>query len=403
MRPVYLYLTPFFPGPGTWRGAFSLDFVRALAAEGRYDVRVFVPGHGPDYDVGGVRVCRFREWRLPSMMFPLLFARRNGRAFLRALRARGIDPAAVAVCHANTPCYGPYALALKAANPRALALLHHHFLDSYGLALGRALRRCFLHKLLHYFLFRRMHARLDGHVFPSEAARRAFLAVPDASWTDFPDYRRQMRGLGWCPPPRIRAACVLRNGVDPARFAPGARPPHAGFVIGCVANLTPQKDPLTLLRALDLIRGDLGDWRLRLIGTGPLLRACQAFVRRRGLADRVDFEPERPHDALPDFYRALDLFVLPSRFDAFPCACAEAAACGVPFIACREGQGAAELIPPEDRARWLARPHDPADLADKILRFARERPPQRIALPLPLPALLPPFLAWLQTLRKPHP
>ena len=401
-RPLYLYVTPFFPGPETWRGAYSLDFVRALARLGPYDVRVFVPGRGPDYEVGGVRVCRFREWRLPSMMFPLLFARRNGAAFLRALRARGIDPADVAVCHANTAPYAPYALAVRRANPAALALLHHHFLDSYGLALGRALRRCCLHKLLHYFLFRRVHARLDGHVFVSEAARRAFLAVPDASWTDWPDYRRQMRGLAWCPSPTVRATCVLRNGVDTDRFTPDGRIPHAGLVIGCVANLTEQKDPLTLLRALDLARDDLGDWRLRLIGTGPLLRACRDFVRERGLGDRVAFEAERDHDALPAFFRALDLFVLPSRFESFGCVCAEAAACGTPFVACR-GAGAAELLPPEDRDHWLVPPHDPAALAEALRRFARERPAQRLALPLSFDATLPPFLRWLDTLPKARP
>ena len=103
MKPVYLYITPFFPGPDTWRGAYSLDFVRALTRLSDYDVRVVIPGRGPDYEMDGIPVIRLPEWRLPSMMFPLLFARRNGRALLRALRDRGIAPAHIAVCHANTP------------------------------------------------------------------------------------------------------------------------------------------------------------------------------------------------------------------------------------------------------------------------------------------------------------
>lgn len=402
MKPVYLYITPFFPGPDTWRGAYSLDFVRALARLSNYDVRVVIPGRGPDYAIDGIPVIRLREWRLPSMMFPLLFARRNARALLRALRDRGIAPARIAVCHANTPPYAPYALVVRRANPAARALLQHHFLDSYGLALGRILRRSFLHRLLHYFLFRRIHAQLDGHIFISEANRRAFLAVPDATWTDWPDYRRQMRGLSWCPSPAIRAAYILRNGVDTARFNPAGRTPHTGLVLGCVANFTPQKDHLTLLRALDLARNDLGDWHLRLIGTGPTLRDCQTFVREHALQDRVTFEPERPHSELPAFYRALDLLVLPGRFEAFGCVCPEAHACGTPFITCSNA-GAAELIPPADRDRWLVPPHDPAALAAALRRFAHTRPPQTLTLPLSFDTLLPPFLSWLHSLPKATP
>ena len=400
MRPVYLFVTPFYPGPGTWRGAYSHDLVRALAATGRYEVRVFVSGRGPDYVYDGVRVHRFGEWRLPSMMFPLLFARRNGRAFLRAVVRAGVDVGDVAVCHANTACYGPYALAVRGANPRAVALLHHHFLDSYGLALGRALRRCWAHRALHFWLFRRLHARLDGHVFVSELARRSFLAVPDASWTDWADYRMQMRGLGWCPSPRIRASFVLRNGVDTARFnaAGRVRAPHAGFVMGCVANLTEGKDPLTVLRAVALARGRLGEWRLRVVGSGPLSARCRAFVRAEGLEGRVSFEGERDHARLPDFFRGLDLFVLPSRFEAFGCVFAEAWSCGTPFIAC-EGTGPEELIRPEDRRLWLCRPGDAADLAEKIVRFARERPVQRLAAPVAFSETLPPFLDWLESRR----
>ena len=207
-----------------------------------------------------------------------------------------------------------------------------------------------------------------------------------------------MRGLGWCPPPRIRAAYVLHNGVDTARFNAIGRAPHAGFVMGCVANFIATKDPLTLLRAVAKIRDDLGNWRLRMVGSGPFLAQCRAFVREQGLEGNVAFETEVDHARLPDFYRALDLFVLPSFFEAFGCVFTEAWACGTPFIAC-DGGGAAELIRPEERSLWLARPRDPADLAAKILRFYRERPAQTLVGPVAFGDLLPPFLRWLEARR----
>ena len=133
MKPLYLYISPFFPTPESWRGGYALDFVHALRDSGRYDVRVLVPGRGPDYTLDGIPVIRFREWRLPSMVLPFLFVRRNAAALLRTLRDHAIDPAAIAVCHANTPFVAPYALALRARNPHVRAILHHHFLDFFAL------------------------------------------------------------------------------------------------------------------------------------------------------------------------------------------------------------------------------------------------------------------------------
>ena len=69
--------------------------------------------------------------------------------------------------------------------------------------------------------------------------------------------------------------------------------------------------------------------------------------------------------------------MLPSVFEGFGCVYTEAHACGVPFIAC-EGQGMDDLICPEERSLWLCKPHDPDDLARKILHFCEKRPVQRL-------------------------
>ena len=75
MNPIYIVVTPFFPSPETWRGAYCYDFVKALMRTGKYDVRVFVPGNGADYDYQGVHVYRFPVKYLPSNVFPVLFRR----------------------------------------------------------------------------------------------------------------------------------------------------------------------------------------------------------------------------------------------------------------------------------------------------------------------------------------
>jgi hypothetical protein len=60
-RPVYLYMTPFFPSPKTWTGGFCLDAVKALKADGRYEVVVMTAeDFGGDYEIDGVKVFQFR-------------------------------------------------------------------------------------------------------------------------------------------------------------------------------------------------------------------------------------------------------------------------------------------------------------------------------------------------------
>lgn len=397
-HPIYLVVTPLFPSPDSWRGAYCYDFVQALRRIGRYDVRVFVPGAGPDYDYQGVHVCRFPVRKLPSAILPLLFAQWNVHSFLRKLRAEGVSPSDVVVCHGHTASCGVYPLAVKRLNPKCLTLLHHHDLASFGLNTGR-LRHVWFHKVINFFQLRRMHDRMDAHVFLSRKSEESFGSVPDASWSLYGDYRRQMRGLGLFRPVGIKQAIVLHNGVDRHQFKPVDRSHHDGFVMGCIANFEVLKDHRSLLEALSRIRDELGDWRLRLIGSGPTLAACKAYVAEHGMQERVSFETEVDHTQLPEFYRSLDLFVLPSYFEGFGCVFTEAWACGTPFITC-EGQGMDDMILPEERRLWLCKPMNPADLTEKILHYYKNRPEQHMTGPIDIDVLVPRFVEQVEALRK---
>lgn len=369
---TYLYVTPFFPTPGNWRGAYCLDFVKAAARTGRYRVEVFREGDGRDYEVDGVVVHTFRARHLPSNVFPSLFARGNARCFLESVRRAGIDLKDVAVCHGNTAFTIHYPLAVKAVNPRCLTVLHHHDLASFGLNNGR-LRHLWPYNMIQFPVLRRLHERYDIHVFVSEASRRNFLSAPKTDST-YADYRRQMRGLPYRGV-RIRRSVILHNGVDGTLFnASGKASGRAdSFVIGCVGNFEKLKGQMTLLEAVERI----GHRRIRVVflGSGPELARCRSFAERHGID--AEFRSEVRHEELPSFYRGLDLFALPSAFEGFGCVYTEAHACGAPFIACR-GQGTDDIIPAEDRGKWLCEPRNPADLADRIAGYREHRWEQRL-------------------------
>ena len=395
--PLYLVVTPFFPAPDCWRGAYCYDFVRALMRTGRYDVRVFVPGKGEDYDYQGIHIYRFREKMLPSATLPFLFARRNQKAFLKKIAAVGIDCSQVSVCHGHTAFFGIYPLAVKQMNPRCLTMLHHHDPASWGLNQGM-LRHFYPHKVLNFLLLRKIHEQLDCHVFISEVVKNSFLSVPDASWSCYSEYRREMSGLQFFGCANLKQTVILHNGVDTGIFASGEKK-SPGFTIGCVANFGDWKSQITLLQAVNLLKTEFPELKVRFIGSGECLADCQQYVATSKLENMVSFEAERDHRQLPEFFRSLDLFVLPSYFEGFGCVFTEAYSCGVPFITC-EGQGMDDLILPEERNLWLCPPMDFHALTDRIRQYFLHRPVQHLSGPVDIDTLVLEFTQQIAKMKK---
>src|SRR4051812_19405466 len=71
---------------------------------------------------------------------------------------------------------------------------------------------------------------------------------------------------------------------------------------------------------------------LRIVGDGPERSRLQAQVVRLGLSGAVEMFGWVEHAALPDFLRGLDIFAVPSTWEGFGVAAAEASACGLPIV-----------------------------------------------------------------------
>lgn len=379
MPKRYIYVTPFFPSAMSWRGAYCLDFVKAMKRLGKYDVSVFVPGSGEDYEIDGVTVHTFPVKVLPSNVFPFLYSGYNRRSFLNALQRNGIDVKEIAVCHANTATFGIYPLAVKMLNPGCLTLLHHHDLQPFGLNNG-VLCHFWPYNVIQFPLLRRIHDQIDCHVFISRKAEESLRCAPDAGWTDFAYYRKQMRGLGFYRPAKIKRSLILHNGVDTSIFGRKQTVQDGScFTIGCIGNFLELKGQIDLLAAMKVIGREIGDWKVKFVGSGKMLPDCRRFAVENGFADKVEFLSEVKHEMLADFYRELDLFVLPSWFEGFGCVFLESWSCGVPFITCK-GQGIEDMIPAGDCEKWLCNPRDPDDVAEKILSYYRSRYQQNLTV-----------------------
>lgn len=372
-KPIYLYITPFFPSPESWRGGYCLDAVKAIMRDGRYDVRVIAEGTGDNYEWDGIKVHRMRRLVAPCGLVPFLLAPINNLLFRRTLKRMGIKPDDVAVCHANTTEFGHYAAWFKRMNRSATAIIQMHFSYNFSLASGR-LGVVPLHASLLYLYYRHVCEKVDILAFVSKMAcdtfGKRFTNTPE---DDIKDVRSQLLFGRFMRDIRLPKRMVVYNGVDQDLFYPKPRNSHEGFTIGCVANFQPLKDHMTLLKAANILKDKIDGLMVRLMGSGATLQACRKYVADNALEKVVRFEKEVDHRSLPDFYRELDLFVLPSRIEGFGCVYAESLACGTPFICCRDA-GIAELVSDE----WKIAPLDATELADKILAYGNTRQEQHL-------------------------
>jgi glycosyltransferase involved in cell wall biosynthesis len=150
---------------------------------------------------------------------------------------------------------------------------------------------------------------------------------------------------------------TIYNGV-PDRALVQVPRPSEGPVVGTLARLDQQKGLDVLIEALAL----LPDATALLVGDGaerePLVRQAAA----QGVDDRLVVTGWR-EDAR-DYLTAMDVFVLPSRFEGLPLSVPEAMLAGLPVVASDVGSVGEAVI--DGETGCLVAPNDPHALAEAV-------------------------------------
>ena len=163
---------------------------------------------------------------------------------------------------------------------------------------------------------------------------------------------------------------VILHGIDTEKFNPAIdknilrrslNMPEA-TLIGCYGRIRHQKGTDVFVDSMIELLPEFPD-AIALV-MGRVTKKHQGFfdnlrkkVMDKNLEERILFLPEAPVHAMADWYRILDLFVAPQRWEGFGLTPLESMACGVPVIATDVGAfdeiidegNTGILIPPNDK------------------------------------------------------
>lgn len=170
---------------------------------------------------------------------------------------------------------------------------------------------------------------------------------------------------------------VVPNGVNLKKFDPVINYPDVKaaygipehhLVVGYIARMTLQKDPVGMIRAFAQVRQWVSPITLLMIGDGELKKAAMDTARQLGLDGHVIFDGFRQD--VPAVLQAVDIYCLPSLWEGFPIGLLEAMAMGKAVIA-SDVDGTREALK-HDENGLLVPAQDPSILATAIMRLATD-------------------------------
>ena len=340
---TYLVVTPFFPSNESFVGSYIFDQLNEIRKQSNLDIELVkiasLFSDEKDYFFKDFSVKVFKTIDFPYFIFPGVFNFINKRRFRSFLKKRNIENIKFSHSHVSYPS------SYLVEDLECTKIIHHHGLDVLQLKNGRSK---FIRNIQRIFLIRNSIKHLNNADLNIGVS---YLVL------------QQLRNYKAYNPQK---EFVLYNGVDTSKFFKKETPKNDIFTIGCVANFWKIKDQITLIKSTQKILENGNTIKLRLIGSGATLHSCKKYVIENHLSKYIAFEKEITHDKLNDFYNSIDLFVLPSYYEALGCVYLESWATNTPFIGI-EGQGISELISDKEKKNILAKEQSVESLSEKIL------------------------------------
>lgn len=171
---------------------------------------------------------------------------------------------------------------------------------------------------------------------------------------------------------KSKKMCIIENGIDFSRFKDSNKYREEtrtkynikedDVVIGVVGRISEQKDPMTSIKAFELVHKENNKTKLMLVGSGELEKEVLEYARQNNIENDIiitgwvnDVEKYIP---------AFDIAILPSRWEGFGLVIIEYMACDKPIVASNVG-GIGNIIKNEENG-LLINVSDYIELANNI-------------------------------------
>ena len=162
---------------------------------------------------------------------------------------------------------------------------------------------------------------------------------------------------------------VIWNGIHLERFQPAKAPCGRERVVA-VGRFVQKKGFDILIRAFQTVARHRPEAELLLIGDGAERGGCEKLAQELGLEGRVTFAGRCTFDETMAYLRQSEIYVRPSRAEAFGIVVLEGLATGLPMVLTACG-GAEEIVEGYD-CGYIVPPEDPQAMAEKILALLQD-------------------------------
>ena len=345
---TYLVITPFFPSSSNHKGIYIYDQLNQIRRKENFKIKIVklvsIFSDEKNYNFKNFDVYIFKLIDIPFFIFPGIFKSVNDYRFNHFLNKNNIIN--IDIIHAHVAYPSAYIANSIKGFEGVKKIIQHHGLDVIQL---NNCRFKFFRILQRRYLRHKSILELNKFDYNIGVSKLVLDQL-----NKFPKYQP-------------KSEYVFYNGVDTKKFYEIKVKKNKKYTIGCVANFWKLKDHILLIKAVESLYDKNINLYLRLVGAGPTLSECYHYVVKNNLTNIISFESEMSHENLNLFYNEIDLFVLPSYYEALGCVYLEAWATNTPFIAIK-GQGISELLKNKDKIYSLANAKEVSSLVECILK-----------------------------------
>ena len=140
------------------------------------------------------------------------------------------------------------------------------------------------------------------------------------------------------------------------------------ILLGCPGRFTNIKNQIVIINAIQALKDKVNDKiEVYFAGEGPTCKDIERKVKELNLQEHVNFLGVLSAGQMKDFYKKMDVIVLPSLYESFGLVFIETISLGTPVIVSTEF-GALDFVEKdsEEIKKILFNPRDPRDLAWKL-------------------------------------